>query len=261
MEHKDMLKTLGVILLTGIAVYAATCLWLFVYQQSMIYFPPRNAMFPAPAGFTLDVPGAAIKVSERPAQGRQALIYLGGNAEDVTASLPLLDHAFPDHALYLVHYRGYTGSTGKPSEPALVSDALAVFDHIAARHSEIVVIGRSLGSGVAIQLASRRPVTKLVLITPFDSLQGVAAQHFPYFPVRWLLKDKYESWRYAPTVQAPTLLVSAQHDEIIPARSTAQLFSRFGKGVATMKVIDGARHNSISDSPSYLPSLQWARSP
>ncbi|WP_026354640.1 alpha/beta hydrolase [Massilia niastensis] len=256
-----MLKTLGVIMLTGIAVYAVTCLWLFFYQQSMIYFPPSSAMFPAPAGFTLDVPGAVIKVSERPAQGRRALIYLGGNAEDVTASLPLLDHAFPDHAIYLVHYRGYPGSTGKPSEPALVADALAVFDHVAARHGEIVVIGRSLGAGVAIQLASQRPVAKLVLITPFDSLQGLAAQHFPYFPVRWLLKDKYESWRHAPMVRAPTLLISAQHDEIIPARSTAQLLSRFGHGVATIKVIEGASHNSISDSASFIPSLQWARSP
>lgn len=256
-----MLKTLGVIMLTGIAAYAAMCVWLFVYQQSMIYFPPQSAMFPAPAGFTLEVPGAVIKVSERPGHGKRALIYLGGNAEDVTASLPLLDHAFPEHAIYLVHYRGYPGSTGKPSEAALVADAVAVFDQIAASHGEIVVIGRSLGAGVAIQVASRRPASKLVLITPFDSLQGLAAEHFPYFPVRWLLKDKYESWRHAPKVKAPTLLIAAQHDEIIPARSTEQLLSHFEQGVATMKVIEGVNHNSISDSASYIPALQWARSP
>ena len=254
-----MQKTLTVTLLLAMGIYAAACLALFFMQRSLIYFPPAVAAYAAPKTSILAVAGATVKVSERPLAGERALIYLGGNAEDVTASLPLLDRAFPERALYLLHYRGYTGSTGSPSEEALVGDALALFDRVAREHPDVVVIGRSLGSGVAVQLASRRPVSRLVLVTPFDSLAGLAARQFPYFPVGWLLRDRYASSHHAPRVKAPTLLLAAGQDEIIPADSARRLLSHFPTGVAQMRVIDGAGHNSISDSADYIPSLQWAR--
>ncbi|MGH8856154.1 MAG: alpha/beta hydrolase [Telluria sp.] len=254
-----MQKTAITILLLGLAVYAVACLALYFLQRSLIYFPPAAAAFPAPATSTLEVPGAVVKVSERPHAGDKALIYLGGNAEDVTASLPLLDAAFPQRALYLLHYRGYTGSSGSPSEQALVADALALFDRVARQHQDIVVVGRSLGSGIAVQLASQRPVARLVLVTPFDSLPDLAAGQFPFFPVRWLMRDKYACAQYAPHVSAPTLIVAAGDDEFIPARSTGLLLSRFAPGVASMRVIRGTGHNTISSSPDYIPALQWAQ--
>lgn len=245
-------------MIAGVALYMAACLGLFLVQRSFIYYPPPRALVEAPATSTLTVPGAQLLVSERPLPGKQAVIYLGGNAEDVSASLPLLAQAFPRHALYLPHYRGYAGSSGKPSEAALVADALLLFDKVIGVHPEIVLIGRSLGTGVAVQVASRRRVAKLVLVTPFDSLQGLAAQQFPYMPVRWLLRDKYESGRYAPQVAAPTLIVAAGADEIIPSASTQRLLSRFAPGVASMRVIPGAGHNTISATQDYLRALAWA---
>ena len=253
-----MQKTLGFLLFI-LAVYACACLALFLAQRSFIYFPPAKAAIQAPNTSTMAVPGAVVKVSERPHPGSKAIVYLGGNGEDVSMSLPLLDAAFPDHALYLLHYRGYTGSTGKPSEQALVADALLLFDRVAAQHAEVLVIGRSLGTGIALQVASQRPVHKLVLVTPYDSLAALAAGQFPYFPVRWLLQDRYDSLRHAPQINVPTLIVAAEHDEIIPADSTARLFARFKPGVATRMVIAGAGHNSISDSAAYLHALEWAR--
>ena len=251
-----MQKTLAIVLALGLAVYVAACLALFFFQRSLIYFAPAVAAHAAPKTSTLALPGATVKVSERPLAGARAMIYLGGNAEDVTASLPLLDRAFPDHALYLLHYRGYTGSSGKPSEAALVADALALFDSVAREHPEVVVVGRSLGTGVAVQLASQRPVSRLVLVTPFDSMVGLAARQFPYFPVRWLLRDRYDSSAYAPRVKAPTLLLAAGQDEIIPAGSAQRLLARFPSEVARLHVIEGVGHNTISDSPDYLPLLQ-----
>ena len=253
-----MQKTLGMLLLLVITGYVAVCLVLFLAQRSFIYFPPQGAAVPAPKTSTLAVPGAAVRISERPLQGAKAVIYLGGNAEDVSASLPLLDSAFPDRALYLMHYRGYAGSSGKPTEEALVSDALALFDRISAQHSDIVVVGRSLGTGVAVRMATLRPASRLVLVTPYDSIGELAARQFPFFPVRWLLRDKYESGKYAPQVKAPTLILAAEHDEIIPARSTELLYSRFADGVASMEVVKGAGHNSISDSAAYISLLQRA---
>ena len=112
---------------------------------------------------------------------------------------------------------------------------------------------------MAVQVAALRPVSRLVLVTPFDSLSELAARQFPYFPVRWLLRDRYESGHYAAQVKAPTLILAAEHDDIIPADSTKRLFSRFAGGVATMKVVEGAGHNSISDSPDYIATLRQAK--
>jgi pimeloyl-ACP methyl ester carboxylesterase len=246
-----MQKALGLIVLLCALGYLAACAALFLFQRSLIYYPPGAAALRAPRVSTLAMPGATVVISERPHPGPKAVIYFGGNAEDVSTSLPLLDAAFPERALYLPHYRGYAGSTGAPTEKALVADALALFDRVAATHADIVLIGRSLGTGIAVQVASQRNIARLVLVTPYDDLSSLAAARFPYFPVRWLLQDKYASGRYAPAVTAPTLLIAAQHDEIIPSASTERLLGRFRKGIASMIVIPGASHNSIASDPAY----------
>jgi pimeloyl-ACP methyl ester carboxylesterase len=251
-----MSKFFGKIMIAGLAVYALVCLSLYLGQRSFIYFPPPVAGLPAPVTTSLTVPGAVLRISERPLAGKNAVIYLGGNAEDVSASLPTLARAFPGHALYLMHYRGYAGSTGEPSEQALVDDAVLLFDRVVAAHPDVEVVGRSLGSGVALQLASRRKLAKLVLVTPYDSIADLAAAQFPVFPVRWLLRDKYESWRYAQQLRTPTLVLAAGEDEVIPAWSTQRLLSRFAPGVAAVRTIAGVGHNTISQSPAYVPALR-----
>jgi uncharacterized protein len=237
-------------------VYLALCAVLFVNQRSMIYFPQPRSPGSGAATITLPADGAEVLVTVRPHGGPNALIYFGGNAEDVSYNLPGLSTAFPDYAVYLLHYRGYGGSSGKPSEAALFTDALALFDKVRIEHNNIVVVGRSLGSGVAVHLASLRPVARLVLVTPYDSLQELAAHQFPYFPVRWLLLDKFESWRYATQVIAPTLVLAAEHDEVVPRASTESLYARFRAGVASLRVVAGTSHNTISQSPEYLPLLK-----
>jgi pimeloyl-ACP methyl ester carboxylesterase len=239
-----------------VLVYVGICVALFVFQRSLIYFPqPSHADSPSTI-LRLPVSGAELLVSARPHGGPKALIYFGGNAEDVSLSLLSFSKAFPDYAIYLLHYRGYGGSSGKPSEEALLSDAQALFDKVYAEHPSIVVVGRSLGSGVAVHLANQRPAARLILITPYDSLQELAARQFSYFPVRWLLRDKFESWRYASDIRVPTLLVAAQFDEVIPRFSTDQLYAHFANGVATLKVIPDTGHNTISENPLYLEALK-----
>jgi pimeloyl-ACP methyl ester carboxylesterase len=141
----------------------------------------------------------------------------------------------------------------------LQKDALLLFDRVHAEHPNIIVMGRSLGGGMAVRLASQRPVIRLVLVTPFESLAGVAASLYPYFPVRWLLRDTYDSGSYAPRIAAPTLIIAAELDEVIPRWSTEQLYARFPKGAATMTVIPGGGHNTLSDSPLYVEALRSVR--
>ena len=239
-------------------VYLGLCAVLFFYQRNLIYFPQPRASGNGANTLTLQADGAQLLVTTRQRIGPNALLYFGGNAEDVSYSLPGLAAAFPDYAIYLLHYRGYGGSTGKPSEAALFADALLLFDKVHTEHQNIVVVGRSLGSGVAVHLASVRPVARLVLVTPYDSLQELAAQQFPYFPVRWLMLDKFESSKYAAQVTTPTLIVAAEHDEVIPRASTETLYKHFRAGVASFKVVAGTGHNTISESPEYLPLLSGA---
>jgi pimeloyl-ACP methyl ester carboxylesterase len=161
---------------------------------------------------------------------------------------------FPISALYLMNYRGFGGSAGSPSEEAIAGDALALFDQVSASHPQIAVVGRSLGSGVAVRLASQRQVTQLILVTPYNSLVEIAARQYPWVPVQWLLKDRFESGKYAAHISVPTLLLVASDDEVIGRDSSQRLLSNFPEGVATLRVVPDSGHNSISGRREYL---QW----
>jgi pimeloyl-ACP methyl ester carboxylesterase len=239
-------------------IYAGLCLALFLAQRSFIYFPqPRAAHDDSPT-LRLDVEGAKVLVNTRPREGSEAVIYFGGNAETVSYSLATLAAAFPERSLYALNYRGYGGSTGSPSEGALIADAFVLFDRVQLDHPHITVIGRSLGSGVAIHIASERRVERLVLITPYDSLVTIAAGQFRYFPLAWLMRDKFESWRYAPKIAAPTQLIAAENDGVIPLSSTEALLKRLRPALANLVIIPGVGHNTISESPQYVPLLRGA---
>jgi uncharacterized protein len=251
-----MPRLVFIVLAIAALIYAALCFALFLAQRSFIYYPQRKSASDDSPTLTLNVDGQRVLVSTRPLSGSEAVIYFGGNAEDVSYSLPTLADAFPERSLYALHYRGYGGSTGKPSEAALFADGLALFDRVHLDHPHVTVIGRSLGSGVAVHIASERPVERLVLVTPYDSLVTVAASQFPYFPLTWLMLDKFESWRYAPKVTAPTQLIAAQNDEVIPVSSTEALFRHLPPSLATLTIIPGVGHNTISESPQYIPLLR-----
>lgn len=241
-----------------VLVYIGICAVLFVFQRSLIYFPQPRAVSGQDSTMRLPVDGAEIVITVRPHVGPKALIYFGGNAEDVSANLDEFNEWFPEHALYLVSYRGYGGSTGSPSEEHNLRDAAAVFAKVHAEHSDIAVIGRSLGTGVAVRLASQVPASRLILVTPYDSLEEIAAASYPYIPTRWLLLDKYDSAKYAPGIRIPTTIVAAENDEVIPRGSTQKLFASFPKGVVSMTVIRDAGHNSIGAKSEYHVVLQAA---
>jgi len=254
----ETLRITASLIAISLVLYGAACLALFAFQRSLIYFPQPSAFGTASTTVVLPVPGADLIVSVRQHAGPKALIYFGGNAEDVSASLSSFSSAFPDHAIYLLHYRGYGGSSGTASEQVLHADAQALFDKVHREHSDIAVIGRSLGTGVAVRLASQRPASRLVLVTPYNSIEEIAAQQFPFFPIRWLLTDKFESWRHAPKVRMPTLLVGAEFDEVIPRASTERLNAAFAKGVASLVIIPGVDHNTISNTMQYWDAIRAA---
>ena len=241
-----------------VTAYIGICAAMFVFQRSLLYHPQPRGVTAPQSTMALPVEGAHVVVTVRAHSGPKAILYFGGNAEDVSFSLKSFSEAFPDYALYLMHYRGYGGSTGSPSEEANHSDAAALFHSVYAQHPEVAVIGRSLGSGVAVRLASENPVSRLVLVTPYDSIEEIAAAQYPYLPVRWLLLDRYRSARYAPHIRIPTAIIVAENDEVIPRASTEKLFARFPPGVASMSVIEDVGHNDMELKAEYLKTVQTA---
>jgi len=247
------MKNLLQMLLSVALVYAALCAYLYFAQRSLIYFPTPGR---SPSAFDLAVDGAVLKVSARQREGPHALIYFGGNAEDVAMNLPEYSRAFPEHALYLLHYRGYGGSSGEPSEAALHADARVLFDYVKARHPRVTLAGRSLGSGVAVRLAASAEVERLLLITPYDSIVNVAGYHYPWLPVKWLLHDRYESVRYAPQVRAPTTILMAEHDRVVPRPLTEALQAAFAPGKSTLHLLSGTDHISVASTTEFFRLLR-----
>ena len=249
-----MIRKASAIAIAAIATaYLALCGLLYLSQRSYLYYPvPRRADVPA---FVMHRGDADIVVSTNGVESPEAVLYFGGNAEDVSQAIPSLGRAFPGRAVYAMHYRSYGGSTGMPSEQALVADARQLLARVARSHVRIALVGRSLGSGIAIRLASSPHVERLALVTPYDSIVELAAGRFPMFPVRLLLRDKFESWRYAPSVRIPTTLVLAGRDRVIPNDSSMRLASNFARDVAVVVRFADADHNDISGFDGYAEAI------
>ena len=185
------------------------------------------------------------------------IIYYGGNAEEVSGNLLDLER-FPSASFLLMNYRGYGKSTGKASEEALISDALFIFDEIIKKESidrnQVILMGRSLGSGVAVQVAAQRTVGGLILVTPFDSLVEVARSHYPIFPVRLAIRHRFESEKVAPNIKAPALILMGSADRIVPNRHSKALAQSWGGPVDTV-TIQGSDHNSIQLFPEYWSAI------
>jgi len=238
-----------------VALYLGLCLLLYAKQRSMLYYPTPESRSDDAELFRLESAGETLNIwRANPGQAR-AILYFGGNGENVVNTIPSLGRAFPDHTVYFVHYRGYGGSTGSPSEKGLFEDALNLYDHVQASHRDISAIGRSLGSGVAIHLAAHRKLEKLVLVTPFDSIEALAKKSLPIFPISLLLKDKYRSIELAPGIETPTLVLIAERDGVIPRNSTDRLIAAFDPTRVVTHVFERATHNTIGGA-EYLSRLQ-----
>ncbi len=236
----------------AVLMYAGFCAFIYATQRNAIYYPTPEAHVPGVADIRLDSDGETLKIWLLAyADGSSAIIYFGGNAEEVSGNIPQFRNIFPQHNVYLVNYRGYGGSTGSPSESGLYKDALTVFDEIRSSYTNISVIGRSLGSGVATYLATARDINRLILVTPFDSIENVARTAMPLLPVSLLLKDKFDSIGRVADIDAPVLIVTAENDEVITKRHSDALAGAFPESQVTLEVIADTGHNTIDMSPRY----------
>ncbi|WP_415897841.1 alpha/beta hydrolase [Neptuniibacter sp. QD72_48] len=250
-----MKKTVLKFIFLGGFGYLLLCAFLYFNQDSLLYFPQERKVNSKEHTLLIPTEVGNTVVTIQARNTGKALIYFGGNAEDVSQRLAKFKQTFPEHSLYLMHYRGY-GSDGTPREEAIYQDALALYQQVAKDNAEIVLMGRSLGTGIATRLAAEKTVQQLILITPYSSIEDVASERYWGIPVSLLLKDKYLSWQYAPKVKASTAILLAGRDTVISEASSMKLFGSFTDGVASFYKFETAGHNSISSAPNYHELLR-----
>ncbi|WP_063776722.1 alpha/beta hydrolase [Microvirga massiliensis] len=231
-----MVRHLRRLVLAVAVLYASVLAVLFVNQRSLLYPASDRRTTAAEAGLpgfqdlVLTTPDGERLVAwwKPPQLGKAVILYFHGNggslwngrlrAQALTAS---------GRGLLMISYRGYSGSTGAPTEAGLHTDARSAYDWLAQAYaaSRLVAYGESLGTGVAVRLASEQPLAGLILDAPYTSTADVASLTYWFVPVSWLMLDQFRSLDIIEKVKAPILILHGTEDRTIPFAFGERLYA------------------------------------
>lgn len=251
------MMALRILLLVALAYGGAMAL-MWIRQEHYLFLPCR---YDPPDGaerfaWNVDVNGVQLQGWFLDKGAARTVIYYGGNAEDVSGQIEPFFARLEANAL-LVNYRGYGASEGKPSEKNMVADALSVYDRFVAEKQiapeNIILMGRSLGSGVAVQVAAARPARGVVLVTPFESIAAIARFQYPWLITKGILRHPFRCVEIAPRIQTPLLTLLAQFDEVIPVSSGQRLTAAWGGPNEAVTL--PSTHNEINEDPGYYDAI------
>lgn len=244
-----------------IAIYLLAVAYIYVTQDSQVFNPDdiekkepisledvKQISFKVEKGVILD--GIYKKSLKKDAP---LIVYFGGNADDATR-IVLHVKGLSDFDIVSFNYRGFVKSEGKPSEKVIFSDALKIFDKY-GKNREVIVIGRSLGTGVATYVASKRDIKELVLITPYDSIASIGQKMYPYFPVALLSKHKFESVKYILNVKVPVSLIEVKGDTTIPKYHFDKLKEKV-PNLALHVVLENTTHRDVLTHPDFEKTIR-----
>ena len=265
MKRKHLVLSL---LLLPALLYLAVCATLFFAQTSLL-FPVAQVgpAGPPPAGAErLEITAAAGErlrglhiPPARPAGERLLILGFGGNGANAANTAAQLHELYPEADVVAFHYRGYPPSEGSPSAAALQDDALLIHDFTRARFraGRIIAVGFSIGSGVTASLAAHRPIDGLILVTPFDSLGRVAAAHYPWLPVRLLLRHNLEPAEDLQRSRTPVAIIAGGRDTLVPTERSLAL--RLSAPLLMFdRTIEDAGHNDIYSHPGFRVAMREA---
>ncbi|HZD91312.1 MAG TPA: alpha/beta hydrolase [Pseudolabrys sp.] len=242
------------LLAAAFALYAAVLVLMYVFQHKLMYFPDPNRTAPAAAGLPQaqelrleSIDGERLVAWHIPPRGdRPVMLYLHGNAGALNLRAKRFEWLVAEgDGLVALSYRGFGGSSGRPSEAGLVTDALAAYD-FAVRHypaRRIVLWGESLGTAVAVALAAERDVGGVILDAPFTSTADVGAAAYPFAPVRWLIRDSFRADRLIGKVTAPLLVLHGGQDRVVPIHFGERLFALANEPKRMVRFPEGGHIN------------------
>jgi fermentation-respiration switch protein FrsA (DUF1100 family) len=250
------MQTLLVITAIAATVYIAAAGALYTFQRKLIYFPDTTYYTPFDAGLPsiqevfLYTPDGERLIAWWAAAtpGQPTILYFHGNAGGLAGRADRI-RLFTEAGLgiFMLSYRGYSGSTGRPSERALAADAVLAYDYlrqVRVAPADIIAYGESLGTGVAVQLAASHPVGALVLEAPYTSLLDIGKAIYPFMPVETFMVDRFDSRRRIAKAATPILIMHGTRDTTIPITFGQALFE-LAPEPKTFAPIDGAGHSDI----------------
>lgn len=260
-----MLTTLA---LTVAGVYGILCLALFLGQQRLVYFPTR-ALDATPAGLGLAYEDRWLETTDGvrlhawwiPAPGDgPVVLFLHGNAGNISHRLDTIRLLHGLEAGVLIpDYRGYGRSAGTPDEHGTYLDALAAHEHLIGTlgvpATRVVVMGRSLGGGVAAWLAAERPCGGLVVESSYTSVPDLAAEIYPLFPVRLLARIRYPAAAHIARARCPVLVVHSRDDEMIPFRHGERLFEAAAQPKQLVAIRGGHNEGFMESGALYRDAI------
>jgi len=241
----------------GVAVvclYVGAALLLYFTQRSLMYFPETTHTTPAQAGLaeaeevtlTSSDGERVIAWHVAPRDGKPVVVYFHGNGGALRYRVERFRRLIRDGVgLVALEYRGYGGSSGTPTEAGLTADAEAAYAFAAARYpaAQLVLWGESLGSGVAVALATERPLGRVILEAPFTSAAAIGATRYWYMPVALLMKDQYRSDQRIGKITAPVLILHGVHDDLVPFTMGERLFALTKAPKHFVRFLDGGHED------------------
>ena len=253
-----MMAVLRFVLIFAVLAYVAIAGFMYVKQRSFEYFPGRTGVPPQALGLVgvteqrVKTPdGETIVLWYAPAQpGKPTVLFFHGNGGEISGRHERFAYLQSQGlGVMFVSYRGYGASTGTISEPGFITDALTAYDALRSKGvapDQIMVLGESLGTGVAVQLAAQKPVAALALEAPYTATVDIAADIYWWLPVRLLMKDQFRSRDYIGRIKVPLLIQHGDADHIVPFAQGQTLFAMANEP-KQMVVIPGGTHDIISD--------------
>lgn len=245
---------LKVIIVVALCLYVGAALLLYVAQRSLMYFPETVHTTPAQAGLpeaeevmlTASDGGRGAVWHVVPRDGKPVILYFHGNGGALRYRAERFRRLIRDGVgLVALEYRGYGGTGGTPTEAGLIADAEAAYAFAAAHYptQQLVMWGESLGSGIAVTLATEKPVSRVILEAPFTSAAALGATRYWYLPVSLLMKDQYRSDERIGKITAPVLILHGVHDDVVPFTMGERLFTLTKAPKHLVRFLDGGHED------------------
>jgi hypothetical protein len=251
-----------------VAIYVLMIVGLAVFQRRLQYFPDRRLVDPAQAGMsgvedlrlTTD-DGEMLVAWYVPAKdGHPLILYFHGNGGALVDRVPRFRALTASgYGLLAISYRGYGGSTGSPTQKGLMEDGETTYREARVRGYDgdrIVLMGESLGTGVAVALAATHEAAALVLDSPYSSAVEVAEAHYAIFPVNWLMFDRFHSDLAIGDVHIPILVLHGDEDDVVPIRLARRLFE-LANEPKTFMLVSGGKHLVLGLEEVFPRVREW----
>lgn len=256
------------IIVTVLGLYLGLILILYLFQARLIYFPTRP-IDATPADIGLRYEDVRLKTSDGVAlagwfipvdHAKGTVLFFHGNAGNISHRLQSVD-TFHQLGLnvFIIDYRGYGQSEGSPGERGTYRDAEAAWHYLTREKQipadEIIVFGRSLGGGVGTWLVRKHRPGALILESTFTAVPDLAAEYYPFLPVRWLARIQYNTVSLLPEVNCPVLIVHSSEDEIIPYHHGQRLFAVAKEPKAFIELQGGHNEGFFISGETYQQGL------